>query len=482
MGSGAGRSGSPRTAAGALETVLLTLAWLSFFIPLVWVASPRLRVRGLSAAAGPARGGHGLLRARALDLPPLAPRSRNELVDHPRSSARTTRSSRRHLPEDPAPDVPLAPDLLARPGARGAQLDRGPVLCRGDGAPGRASPRTRRTDGGRAVRRRVGRRTGAGRRCSSPGFSDREFHPVDRRRLHRGFDRHHAARAARLARRPPEARAFLEAGAPRSRRPDSDLPVRRHSDVHGDLRVVAHRHARRRARLRRPPHRGQRRLDHPEPRVVARRGRRSVTVYRAPGIRRAPTPCPSRPTTTCRSGPSWSRRGQPSARHRRAGPRLLCGGLELEPPASMFRDLGAGDPRPSRCGRTAEAKRSRSRSASTSAGTSSPRSRGCVARPERAKPAADPFRRQPRHDRGDPGGAGRRGPLRPHRRRPHGRPRRDGAPHALRGAAPDRRRLEMWQPFRSLTILAFEVWTAGTFPKCVRSTTSRASTPTCPCS
>ena len=121
-----------RSGRGALEIVLLALAWLAFFVPLVWVAgAPVFAFADYPLRPVPLSGGRCLPRRGAVALREVTRGSRHELVDHARGAGKAPARHPGNLPRAAPPHVLGSPPLFVRPGARGSQLDCGPVLrCR----------------------------------------------------------------------------------------------------------------------------------------------------------------------------------------------------------------------------------------------------------------------------------------------------------------------------------------------------------------
>lgn len=67
---------------GTLEIGLLTLAWLGFFVPLIWIASPALSFAEYPLRAGPLVRRRLMLRGGPLAVLPVARGPWRELVDH----------------------------------------------------------------------------------------------------------------------------------------------------------------------------------------------------------------------------------------------------------------------------------------------------------------------------------------------------------------------------------------------------------------
>jgi hypothetical protein len=71
---------------GKQEVILLTLAWLGFFVPLVWVASPAFSFAEYPLRLNPFIAGVVCARGWPLALLPVARGPWNELVSHASSA------------------------------------------------------------------------------------------------------------------------------------------------------------------------------------------------------------------------------------------------------------------------------------------------------------------------------------------------------------------------------------------------------------
>src|SRR5436309_1848832 len=136
-----------RSRKGKLEIVLLTIAWLAFFLPLIWIATPVLASADYTLRPVPL-----LTGTVCLTLGLWRFQLSHELVDYARGAGEAHACHAGRLPPGPSPDVHGSPAIFGGPSARSSQLRGGPVLRRHDGSPRRPPHRTRGADDARGIR------------------------------------------------------------------------------------------------------------------------------------------------------------------------------------------------------------------------------------------------------------------------------------------------------------------------------------------
>ena len=203
-----------RSCKGPREVALLTLAWIGFLVPLIWVVSPVFSFAGPASCLAAWRW-RLMPRSRPLVVPPVTLGPRDVLVGHPRTAGEPSTHYAGGLPLRPSPNVRSALRLLHRPGPRSAELACRPVVRRGVWNSLHTSYRCRGKDDARDIRRRIPGVHGKDKAAAYPESGDRAgwatspgavIGPRHERNLHVGNDQHCALAHGRLAR--------CETGAP----------------------------------------------------------------------------------------------------------------------------------------------------------------------------------------------------------------------------------------------------------------------------